>query len=198
MGPWPIRRKLQASAPGDQQRVKVKVLNSKGIANRAGPESCVAQPWLLVLVPKNRHKPPSLLSPTAFSPLSEFQNEKSLTLDERAALWELAQLDCAKAAVCRGLLNRWFETAEAFMRGRLVWGRAFGRPGAECGLSSTCYEQGSGVGPPPCRRLGDSAGNQFRPAFGPWQRAAATTNNGAPLEFVDAGCRMLIARRRKS
>ena len=30
------------SAPGDRQRAKVKVLNSKGIANQTGPESCVA------------------------------------------------------------------------------------------------------------------------------------------------------------
>ena len=44
-------------------------------------------------------------------------NEKSLTRDEREALWELAQLDRANAAVREKLLNRWFETAEAFMRG---------------------------------------------------------------------------------
>ena len=52
-------------------------------------------------------------------------NEKSLTRDEREALWELAQLDRAKAAMCRGLLNRWFETAEAFMRGQARVGQGF-------------------------------------------------------------------------
>ena len=44
-------------------------------------------------------------------------NAKIPMRDEREALWELAQLDRANAAVREKLLNRWFETAEAFMRG---------------------------------------------------------------------------------
>jgi hypothetical protein len=47
------------------------------------------------------------------------------TRDEREALWELAQLDGANAAVREKLLNRWFETAEAFMRGQARVGQGF-------------------------------------------------------------------------
>jgi hypothetical protein len=42
---------------------------------------------------------------------------------EREALWELAQLDRANAGVRRELLNRWFGTADAFMRGAADDGR---------------------------------------------------------------------------
>src|SRR5271165_1849439 len=45
--------------------------------------------------------------------------------DEREALWELAQLDRANAAVRDNLLKRWFGTAEAFMRGETRGGQGF-------------------------------------------------------------------------
>ena len=47
------------------------------------------------------------------------------TQDEREALWELAQLDRANAAVRGNLLNRWFGTADAFMRGEARGGQGF-------------------------------------------------------------------------
>ena len=52
-------------------------------------------------------------------------NEKIPTRDEREALWELAQLDRANAAVRGNLLNRWFGTADAFMRGAARGGQGF-------------------------------------------------------------------------
>src|SRR6266436_10164446 len=36
------QQRVKGGAPGDRQRAKVKVLNRKGIANQTGPESCVA------------------------------------------------------------------------------------------------------------------------------------------------------------
>ena len=45
--------------------------------------------------------------------------------DEREALWELAQLDRANAAVRDKLLKQWFGTAEAFMRGEARNGQGF-------------------------------------------------------------------------
>jgi hypothetical protein len=45
--------------------------------------------------------------------------------DEREALWELAQLDRANAAVRENLLKRWFGTAEAFTRGEARVGQGF-------------------------------------------------------------------------
>ena len=47
------------------------------------------------------------------------------TRDEREALWELAQLDRANAAVRGKLLNRWFGTADAFIRGKARGGQGF-------------------------------------------------------------------------
>ena len=47
------------------------------------------------------------------------------TQDEREALWELAQLDPANAVVRENLLNRWFSTAESFMRGEARNGQGF-------------------------------------------------------------------------
>jgi hypothetical protein len=47
------------------------------------------------------------------------------TRDEREALWELAQLDRVNAAVRENLLNRWFGTADAFMRGNVRDGQGF-------------------------------------------------------------------------
>jgi hypothetical protein len=47
------------------------------------------------------------------------------TRDEREALWELAQLDRANAAVRGDLLNRWFRTADAFTRGNARDGQGF-------------------------------------------------------------------------
>jgi hypothetical protein len=45
--------------------------------------------------------------------------------DERETLWELAQLDRANASVRAALLNRWFGTADAFMRGNARGGQGF-------------------------------------------------------------------------
>ena len=45
--------------------------------------------------------------------------------DEREALWELAQLDRAHSTVRGNLLNRWFATVEAFMRGAARGGQGF-------------------------------------------------------------------------
>jgi hypothetical protein len=45
--------------------------------------------------------------------------------DEREALWELAQLDHANAAVRDNLVKRWFGTEEAFMRGQARNGQGF-------------------------------------------------------------------------
>jgi hypothetical protein len=52
-------------------------------------------------------------------------HEKIISQDEREALWKLAQLDRANAAVHRNLLNRWFGTEEAFMRGAVRGGQGF-------------------------------------------------------------------------
>jgi hypothetical protein len=47
------------------------------------------------------------------------------TRDEREALWELAQLNRADAAVRGTLLNLWFGTADEFMRGAARGGQGF-------------------------------------------------------------------------
>ena len=52
-------------------------------------------------------------------------NQKVPPRDEREALWELAQLDRANAAVRDTLLKRWFGTPEAFMRGEARDGQGF-------------------------------------------------------------------------
>jgi len=48
-----------------------------------------------------------------------------LSRDEREALWELAQLDRANADVRRELLNWWFGTLDAFIRGEARGGQGF-------------------------------------------------------------------------
>jgi hypothetical protein len=45
--------------------------------------------------------------------------------NEREALWQLAQLDRANAVVRESLLKRWFERAEAFMKGEARGGQGF-------------------------------------------------------------------------
>jgi hypothetical protein len=52
-------------------------------------------------------------------------NQDVLPLDEREALWELAQLDRVNAPVRSNLLKRWFGTAEAYMRGEARGGQGF-------------------------------------------------------------------------
>jgi hypothetical protein len=52
-------------------------------------------------------------------------NEKIPTQDGREALWELAQLNPTNAAVRDDLLNRWFRTVGAFMRGEARGGQGF-------------------------------------------------------------------------
>jgi predicted XRE-type DNA-binding protein len=83
-------------------------------------------------------------------------NEKIPTSGEREALWELAQIDHANAAVRGKLLNRWFEmgssspTANAFMRGQARGGQGFrAATGLELGKEplpgiQSCYLGASG------------------------------------------------------
>jgi hypothetical protein len=52
-------------------------------------------------------------------------NQNIPTRDEREALWELAQLDSANTAVRDKLLQRWFETPEAFIKGEARGGQGF-------------------------------------------------------------------------
>jgi hypothetical protein len=52
-------------------------------------------------------------------------NEKIPRQDEREALWELAQLDRANAAVRVNLLHRWFDTPDTFVRGEDRDGQGF-------------------------------------------------------------------------
>jgi hypothetical protein len=52
-------------------------------------------------------------------------NQNIPTRDEREALWELAELDRDNAAVRSNLLNRWFGTAEAYMKGEARGGQGF-------------------------------------------------------------------------
>src|SRR6266481_5858040 len=111
-----IRTLKHASAPGYQQRVKVKVLNSEGIANRAGPESCVAH---------REMRDEALTGEPAGQPLSR-ESFKSVQGADAVSVAEGNTERCDSASACsalRGLRTWHVGTLFARELGDLLLGR---------------------------------------------------------------------------
>ena len=103
------------------------------------------------------------LTDSFFRTIGVSDQKKVLTRDDREALWELAQLDRANAAVRSNLLNQWFERLESFTRAQARGGQGLrAATGLNLEYHRLAIKGAAELGRKPSGGFGESAGNRSR------------------------------------